>query len=241
MKKIHLFALLLFFFAQLSYAASFDCAKAVSATEKMICNDPAISKLDEQLASSYKLALESAKDKDALKTQQKNWLKQKRNVCANQACIKNVYEARNKEIQNRLDEESQFSSSQLSPEIPNFYFGKYRTSACLEEVEEKMEWKCVSLSWSNIDITRRDNESAFFTVNTRNPGGHGCKLSGVARIKDGFLIGSGKANFGEGVCTLTFKSESESLTIEQQDEQCGAMPLCGYGDTFTEGKVYKKY
>ena len=108
-------------------------------------------------------------------------------------------------------------------------------------VEEKTGWKCIAFSWSNIDIARRDNESAFFTVKTRNPGGHGCMLSGIAKIKGEFLSGSGKANFGEGICTLTFKFESETLAIQRQDEQCGTMALCGYGDTFTEGKIYKKY
>ncbi len=60
MKKIHLFALLLTFFAQLSCAASFDCAKASTQVERLICSDESLSKLDEQLSGSYKQALEGA-------------------------------------------------------------------------------------------------------------------------------------------------------------------------------------
>ena len=37
-------------------AASFDCAKASSPTEKMICQNPNISKLDDRLSAAYKEA-----------------------------------------------------------------------------------------------------------------------------------------------------------------------------------------
>jgi uncharacterized protein len=67
MKKILPAFIFTLCFPMLSCAASFDCAKASSATEKMICGDEAISKLDEQLASSYKLALESSSNKEATK------------------------------------------------------------------------------------------------------------------------------------------------------------------------------
>ena len=47
-------ALFLIFGIATVSAASFDCAKASSKTEKAICTDPELSKLDEDLASSYK-------------------------------------------------------------------------------------------------------------------------------------------------------------------------------------------
>lgn len=51
----------------LAHAASFDCAKAASTTEKLICGNPAVSLLDEQLGQAYKQALTNADDKDSLK------------------------------------------------------------------------------------------------------------------------------------------------------------------------------
>jgi uncharacterized protein len=39
-----------------SLAASFDCAKAGTPTEKAICKDPAVSKLDDQVAAAFKTA-----------------------------------------------------------------------------------------------------------------------------------------------------------------------------------------
>jgi uncharacterized protein YecT (DUF1311 family) len=40
-------------------AASFDCAKAKTLTEKAICKDPALNQLDERMAAAYKRALEA--------------------------------------------------------------------------------------------------------------------------------------------------------------------------------------
>lgn len=99
MKKILLPAVILTLsFPMLSCAASFDCSKAASTTEKMICNDPAISKLDEQLAAAYKTASDAATDKDALKTQQRDWLKQNRNLCGDTTCLTQTYQNRIAEL-----------------------------------------------------------------------------------------------------------------------------------------------
>jgi uncharacterized protein len=81
-------------FATAAYAASFDCTKATTKTEKLICADEKLSALDEQLANAYKTASETVTDKNALKAEQKKWLKQKRNVCTDVACLSQVYQAR---------------------------------------------------------------------------------------------------------------------------------------------------
>ena len=73
-----------------SFGASFDCAKASSTTEKLICGDETISALDEQLAASYKSALEKSSDKDALKKTQLDWLKQQR-ACKDKTCLSQAY------------------------------------------------------------------------------------------------------------------------------------------------------
>jgi uncharacterized protein len=55
--------------------ASFDCGKAATKVEKMICNDAELSKLDEELGSAYKSALQDIKHAAILKESQKQWLK----------------------------------------------------------------------------------------------------------------------------------------------------------------------
>lgn len=81
-------------------SASFDCAKAATPIEKMICESPPVSNLDEQLAAAYKVALEKAIDKDTLKQQQRAWLKEKRNPCKDSTCLFDVYQRRLTELSN---------------------------------------------------------------------------------------------------------------------------------------------
>lgn len=74
-------------------AASFDCAKASTKVEHIICDTPEISKLDDELAQAYKAALQDQVQVDAIKQAQKNWIKE-RNGCADAVCVKEAYEAR---------------------------------------------------------------------------------------------------------------------------------------------------
>ena len=74
-------------------AASFDCAKAATKVEKLICGDAALSKLDEELNAAYKAALQDGKNADTVKRAQKQWIKE-RNGCLDAACVKRAYEMR---------------------------------------------------------------------------------------------------------------------------------------------------
>ncbi len=70
-------------------AASFDCQKASTDVEKLICSDTHLSVLDEDLAKAYKNALQ--RDPDRVKTQQQRWLKYTRNDCTSLECLKDAY------------------------------------------------------------------------------------------------------------------------------------------------------
>ncbi|MBN2825620.1 MAG: DUF1311 domain-containing protein [Campylobacterales bacterium] len=70
-------------------AASFDCQKASSDVEKLICSDSQLSLLDEDLAKAYKSALQ--KDPTRIKTQQQRWLKYTRNDCITLDCLTDAY------------------------------------------------------------------------------------------------------------------------------------------------------
>ncbi len=75
-------------------AASFDCAKASGKVEQLICADAALSALDEQLAQEYKQALALVAAPDALKQDQRAWLRQARKECTNAECLIKAYQAR---------------------------------------------------------------------------------------------------------------------------------------------------
>ncbi len=65
----------------ISFAASFDCDKAITLTEKAICTDSQLSALDDQMVQSYKNALAHTSDRNAITAAQRSWLSQKRNTC----------------------------------------------------------------------------------------------------------------------------------------------------------------
>ncbi len=72
-------------------AASFDCKKAATPTEKRICADTELSRLDEQLGYTYADALAQSGDKTALRAEQNRWLKTSRNPCLDLACLRTAY------------------------------------------------------------------------------------------------------------------------------------------------------
>ena len=71
-------------------AASFDCARASSPAEKLICSDVEASRLDEELAAVYWKALSDAADPAALRREQRQWLKA-RDACTVAKCLHAAY------------------------------------------------------------------------------------------------------------------------------------------------------
>jgi uncharacterized protein YecT (DUF1311 family) len=72
-------------------AASFDCGKAQTKVEHLICDNSELSKLDEDLSTAYKAALKYQERADFIKRYQGKWLIQ-RNQCSTLECVKRLYE-----------------------------------------------------------------------------------------------------------------------------------------------------
>lgn len=73
--------------------ASFDCAKAGTKVEHIICDDAEISRLDDELNESYKAALKDKSQAAAIKKAQKLWMKG-RNGCIDAVCVQKAYQKR---------------------------------------------------------------------------------------------------------------------------------------------------
>ncbi|QJC26176.1 hypothetical protein G8D25_19455 [Ralstonia solanacearum] len=76
---------------------SFDCSKASSKVEKLICSDKNLSDTDAMLAEDYKALLAITDDK-GVKQRQLTWLKTVRNACNDVACLQKAYDARGDEL-----------------------------------------------------------------------------------------------------------------------------------------------
>ena len=75
-----------------AHAASFDCSKARSYSEKEICSTPELSKKDELLSALYKKAKTATQDKQAFSSiQNALWLSRER--CENTLCLTAWYDS----------------------------------------------------------------------------------------------------------------------------------------------------
>lgn len=73
---------------------SFDCAKASTSAEKMICSNKELAEVDVQLAEAYRAALKNTSDKASLKQEQRSWIKNQRNAATDAAAMLQVYQMR---------------------------------------------------------------------------------------------------------------------------------------------------
>lgn len=85
---------------QPTWTPSFDCAKAFTFSEKAVCTDSLLGKLDGALSQNYKYMLASDIGDGArndLKATQKKWLAE-RNKCADNQCLASAYRKRIDEV-----------------------------------------------------------------------------------------------------------------------------------------------
>jgi uncharacterized protein len=96
-----------------AHAASFDCKKASSKTEKMICKSDELSHLDTKLAEAYQATYVSfdQTDQEQLLIAQRAWLGAMRAKCDDEECIATSYDA-------RIDQLKSLAKSGLNKESP---------------------------------------------------------------------------------------------------------------------------
>ncbi len=122
-------AILLFCAASTVSAASFNCTKAGTHVEKLICSNSEISELDDQVNIDYHKALDKANDEERpnLINQQKHWLKFMRNRCKDALCIKQAYRSQIVGLAAAL-EPSKEKAYTAESEQPNQLLGVWHSS-----------------------------------------------------------------------------------------------------------------
>lgn len=81
------YSLLIILFPTFSCAASFDCVNSSSKVEHIICDNPPVSSLDEQLSREYNKAINRVDNPDELRADQKIWIAQIRDKCQDMLCV----------------------------------------------------------------------------------------------------------------------------------------------------------
>ena len=85
---------------------SFNCAKASSTVEKLICNDAELADLDRSLASLYDVVLKNtpAGEQKMLKAEQRGWVKGRDDCWKSddlRGCVKDEYQMRIDQLKDR--------------------------------------------------------------------------------------------------------------------------------------------
>jgi uncharacterized protein YecT (DUF1311 family) len=77
-----------------TFAPSFDCTKASTGPERLICSNQQLASLDVQLMQAYRRAMSSAPNKDSLRAAQIDWKKNQRDACSTAECMISAYKTR---------------------------------------------------------------------------------------------------------------------------------------------------
>jgi len=199
MFKINHYAItlaLLLVFTVHSYAASFDCSKATTLVENAICNDAEISALDDLLMDTYKKALANTDDQSGLKSEQRSWLKNKRNTCKNVACVKQAYVLRISELNSLLKENK--SSIYISGEYERYDGDKpdyHGSTITIKELKDGQIHVIGNAVW--IGNAETGN------VNTGD-------------IDGTFPLKGNQVNYIDGGCNLTLTFSKNGLTVDDK-------------------------
>ena len=214
-------ASLLFSIPFISLGASFDCTKATTNVEMLICKDTPtsreISELDVTLNNLYSLAVKNSNNPAALKKEQINWLKQVRDKCNDVSCLEEVYTLRVLQLTNRTSDSS-------SP--PEIIFGTFseRSKVCNRGMGDS--WDCDAEVSNSITVSPGPNKTVSISIDLNFDNGHICRLDRTGRWENGVvilpLVWGGKIY----TCKLGLSATDSEITITDRDscteQSCGA-------------------
>lgn len=117
MKKIAIATMM--FLPMTGFAAGFDCAKAGTRVEHMICDNKRLDDLDSQMSSMYKALLKSP-DSEQIQKEQREWNKS-RNAAQNHVELTQMYRARLEQLGDSMEAynnhiEAKFNASRKQQE-----------------------------------------------------------------------------------------------------------------------------
>lgn len=188
-------------------AQSFECEKARSRVEHLICATPALRTADEQMFDAFNAAMDIAADQPKVRRDQRAWLKQ-RDACASAACVSAAYQAR-AAVLKQTPRAGWKTYSNPALGITFQYFGNRTIAPCADETYPN----CVTMMgwWYGQTIPFMDIRAV--------PG----PLDKVAEDEAGFVMQEGKlvTSFGMGMPQPVERFTAPGLTGLRATIACG--------------------
>jgi uncharacterized protein len=196
-----------------SQAASFDCLKATTKTEKLICSDPELSKLDELLFRTYKTAMAVSTSKNTVKLWQQTWLFSVRGSCNNADCLKKVYSS-------QIDEMKEYTKANSAGSLFTGLYERYfsgkpdKHSATIDVLELK-------------NMRVRIIGDAIWVGNPDTGNVNTGEINGLSQIVEN------KVHFQDPIsetCNLDITFSENALTVVDQKMECGGLNVTFEGE-----------
>lgn len=197
--------------APLAGAASFDCAKARSPMEKLICTDAPLSALDERLNTAFKDAVTRSKARPQLVQWQREWLKSYEvTQCKDARCLGQEFTGRIALLQSVAPATG--LTARWNGTYARYLQGKPDTDTATLSVVGLQEGKVYLAG----DAVWQGPNAANGQVNVG-------EIRGVATLRNGLL-----AYDGDG-CTATLALQRGGLAVKE-DDGCGGMHVTFMGE-----------
>ena len=165
-----------------SWDPSFDCKKAQTDVEKMICeeNSYKLKQLDNVLNIYYRKLKSGVDDFSTIKVKQKQWLKI-RNKCLTKKCIENAYELREYELKQQLIKTYTAQNTQCNKDELTQIFSFASTLGTPQDVAKNLS--IYEARNQIIDIDQNGTNDILFSIEeTAHCGGKNCMLINYATL-----------------------------------------------------------
>ncbi len=142
-----------------SFGASFDCAKAATKTEHLICDNPGLSQMDDLLQVLYQRAKEQTKAPKVLRAVQRSWIKERNQICGGgdaAACEQSYVDGYGRLIDYYHTSLNPLSDGMLLPDSNQFKPGDYDNydDISLSYAMDQIWKQKVLLTIDNADVSR---------------------------------------------------------------------------------------
>lgn len=216
---------------------SFDCAKAATKIETMICGeyDSELRALDRELASAWKAA--RAAGKASLSTQRR-WLRS-RNACDDRTCLSDVYEDRIAQLRGTMgpgliiapDQTITYKSDAMP--LPE--------ASRSGEIYERILPVLVESSWQTIELTGREDGTVSATGDAVGGNAHTCGMNVPTARFDPKTGWWSATNEETGALVPLFRVEGRKIhmrysgNLGNTPEEVMDMVSCGARAGFSDG------
>ncbi len=192
-------------------AASFDCTGSLTPVERVICQDPELSRLDEQLDRLYRAALLKAADPAAVRESQRAWLESERQRAALFVAYGgkvNVYGLK------RLYRERIIELGALLVSLPDI-LGTYATPAPPGPGAQNEP-----VLKDRVVIERGPDGAVRVTLWAIFDHGHLCQMKGAGTWEGGYVLVDGGNGHTGRPCTLKIHADGNAVLLRDPGLGC---------------------